>query len=373
MESVADEFVHAIYGAVMDAGQWKVALAKLATLAEAPRAALMDSDFASSVAYREVLFGMDESDNNRYLQEFAAIDPRIPVALGHHKLSWLSDLDLFDETFRKNDRIYREFLVPGGVGESLFTTFSREGSRVGTALLARGSLQSKAPQPVRDALDNVMPHLDRAVRISRRFEAMAAEVVLSHYVLDALPEPLACVLGDGRLHRANLAFEKMLREGGLIANRANMLSVRDARLQARFLSAVGECCRIAAGNTGVNGGVQLTLRIDRPKRPPAFITIAPLAAAHLKSWAGRACALVRIDGPAGERNPQRIEEAMNLSAAEARLVSALCNGGTLVEAAEKLGISTNTAKTQLASVFSKTGTTRQSELVALISTLPADR
>lgn len=372
MESVADEFVHAIYGAVMDAGQWKVALAKLAMLAEAPRAALMDSDFAASVAYREVLYGMDESDNHRYLRDFAAIDPRIPVALGHHKLSWLSDHDLFDETFRSTDRIYREFLVPGGVGESLFTTFSREGSRVGTALLARGSLQSKAPQPVRDALDGVMPHLDRAVRISRRFEAMATEVVMNHYVLDAMPEPLACVLADGRLHRANLAFEKMLREGGLIMNRGNMLSVRDVRQQARFLSAIGDSCRIATGDTGVPGGVQLTLRIDRPNKPPAFVTIAPLAAAHLRSWAGRACALVRIDQPAGERNPQRIEEAMNLSAAEARLVSALCNGGTLVEAAEKLGISTNTAKTQLASVFSKTGTTRQSELVALISTLPAN-
>jgi DNA-binding CsgD family transcriptional regulator len=372
MESVADEFVHAIYGAVMDAGQWKVALAKLAMLAEAPRAALMDSDFAASVAYREVLYGMDESDNHRYLRDFAAIDPRIPVALGHHKLSWLSDHDLFDETFRSTDRIYREFLVPGGVGESLFTTFSREGSRVGTALLARSAMQSKAPQPVRDALDGVMPHLDRAVRISRRFEAMATEVVMNHYVLDAMPEPLACVLADGRLHRANLAFEKMLREGGLITNRGDMLSLRDPRQQARFLCAIGDSCRIATGDTGIPGGVQLTLRIDRPNKPPAFVTIAPLAAAHLKSWAGRACALVRIDQPARERNPQRIEEAMNLSAAEARLVSALCNGGTLVEAAEKLGISTNTAKTQLASVFSKTGTTRQSELVALISTLPAN-
>ena len=65
MESVADEFVHAIYGAVMDSGQWEVALSKLAKLAEAPRAALMDSDFATSVAYREVLFGMEQSDNHR--------------------------------------------------------------------------------------------------------------------------------------------------------------------------------------------------------------------------------------------------------------------------------------------------------------------
>ena len=373
MDSVADEFVHAIYGAVLYAGQWEVALEKLAKLAEAPRAALMDSDLAASVAYREVLFGMDIPENHRYLQEYAAIDPRVPVALGHHKLTWLSDHDLFDEAFRKKERIYQELLVPGGIGESLFTTFSREGSRVGTALLARNTSQPKAEPAVREALDGVMPHLDRAVRISRRFETMASEVVLSHYVLDAMPEPLACVLADGRLHRANLAFEKMLRVAGLMSNRSDKLSLPDARLQARFLSTVGECCRIAEGQTDVDAGLQLTLRIDRPKLPPAFVTIAPLAAANLKSWAGRSCALVRIDQPAGERNPLRLGEALDLSAAEARLVSALCNGGTLVEAADKLGISPNTAKTQLASAFSKTGTTRQSELVALVSTLPADR
>ena len=373
MDSVADEFVHAIYSAVLDAGQWKVALSKLATLAEASRAALMDSDFAASVAYREVLHGTDESDNDRYLQEFAAIDPRIPMARGHHKLSWLSDHEVFDEAFRKSERIYREFLVPGGVGESLFTTFSREGTRMGTALLARGSWQSKAPQPVRDALDGVMPHLDRAVCLSRRFEAMASEVVLSHYVLDALPEALACVLPDGRIYRANLAFEEMLREGDLMTSRKDVIKIRDARLHVRMLDALRECCRIASGATSVDPNLQLTVRIDRPKLAPGFLTIAPLAATHLKTWAGRACALIRVDQPAGVRAPRTLEQALDLSAAEARLVSALCSGGTLVDAAEKLGISPNTAKTQLASAFSKTGTTRQSELISLVSALPANR
>jgi DNA-binding CsgD family transcriptional regulator len=83
--------------------------------------------------------------------------------------------------------------------------------------------------------------------------------------------------------------------------------------------------------------------------------------------------LVRVDQQGGERAPRTLEEALDLSAAEARLVSALSGGGTLVEAAEKLGISPNTAKTQLASAFSKTGTTRQSELISLVSALPASR
>jgi DNA-binding CsgD family transcriptional regulator len=372
MNQASDDFIHAIYGAILDASQWKVALSKLAALADAPRAALMDSDFAASVVYREVLFGMDEAENHRYLQEFASIDPRVPVALGNYKLSWLSDHDLFDEEFRKKERIYKEFLRPGGVGESLFATFAREGSRMGVALLARSIPQGKAAHGVRTTLATLMPHLDRAVKISRRFEAMATEVILSHNVLDAMPEPLGCATADGRLHRANHAFEESLRLGGVISM-DGILRVRDTALQSQFLRAIQECCRIAEGGTGSDPEAHLTIRIDRPTEAPCFITIAPLAAIHLKSWAGRPCALIRIDEPKREMASDTLIEALGLSTAEARLVSTLYGGGTLAAAAKQIGVSLNTAKTQLASAFSKTSTTRQSELLTLVAALPSRR
>ena len=63
-------------------------------------------------------------------------------------------------------------------------------------------------------------------------------------------------------------------------------------------------------------------------------------------------------------------KALDLSRAEARLVSELCSGGTLASAAKRIGISLNTAKTELASVFSKTGTSRRSDLMMLVAALP---
>ena len=52
--------------------------------------------------------------------------------------------------------------------------------------------------------------------------------------------------------------------------------------------------------------------------------------------------------------------------AEAALALLLANGLTLDEAAEELGVTRNTAKSHLSSVFSKTGVTRQPKLVQLI-------
>jgi DNA-binding CsgD family transcriptional regulator len=374
MDQAADDFVYAIYGAVLDPQQWNVAVARMAALADAPHAGLHDIDFAAGVVHREVLFGIEEAYNRRYMQEFASIDPRVPIALGTNKFGWLSDYEYFTEEFRNNDRFYREYIHAYGGGETLITSFAKEGSRMGTAVIIRDMPQQKAAEEARHRLDAVMPHLDRAVKLSRRFAAIVSEAILGQSVLDALNEPLACATSDGRLHRANLAFDRALKLGHVLSQKQGVLQLRIPALQAQFMRAVRECCRIAEGGTSDDPDAQFTIRVDKLTGLPSFITIAPLAALNLQSWAGRPCALIRIDEPVREPAPEQLVDALGLSAAEARLVSTLCGGGgTLAEAAERVGISLNTAKSELASAFSKTGAKRQSELVALVAALPGRR
>jgi DNA-binding CsgD family transcriptional regulator len=63
--------------------------------------------------------------------------------------------------------------------------------------------------------------------------------------------------------------------------------------------------------------------------------------------------------------PERIAAVLELTAAEGRLVAQLIAGRELASAAERLDISIHTARSQIKSVFAKTGTHRQAELVAL--------
>lgn len=66
-----------------------------------------------------------------------------------------------------------------------------------------------------------------------------------------------------------------------------------------------------------------------------------------------------------------LEQIFSLTPAEARLTLLLVGGTTLNEAAETLRVSVATVPTQLKSVFEKTHTHRQAELVVLISRLAA--
>jgi len=60
-------------------------------------------------------------------------------------------------------------------------------------------------------------------------------------------------------------------------------------------------------------------------------------------------------------------DILGLTLGEARVAAQVGAGFTPREAAEKLGITEETARTALKHVFSKTGVSRQSELVALLS------
>lgn len=69
----------------------------------------------------------------------------------------------------------------------------------------------------------------------------------------------------------------------------------------------------------------------------------------------------------GAPSPARLIEMFGVTPAEAKLIPHLVDGLTLTAAAEVLGVSRNTARAQLSSIFVKTGVNRQTQLVKLVS------
>ena len=88
----------------------------------------------------------------------------------------------------------------------------------------------------------------------------------------------------------------------------------------------------------------------------AIIVIAPRASAALFI----SPAANGIGAP-----PAALAALFDLSPAETRTLERLLAGDTLAEVADKLGIAVTTARTHLAHIFDKTGTSRQSELILL--------
>ena len=178
--------------------------------------------------------------------------------------------------------------------------------------------------------------------------------------IDAIP-----VRSDRRVLQANRAAEALLR-------RQRWLTVVDGKLRTthpgsqRMLARQIAAAVSAASGAGIDsGGI---VRLDHAGRVPLSILALPLRVASDNFGPSQPTALLLFRDPdAGvAAPPAALGKTYGPSDAESRLVALLVEGNSLTQAAGLAGVSLNTARTQLRSVFARTGFSRQTDLVAEI-------
>jgi DNA-binding CsgD family transcriptional regulator len=125
---------------------------------------------------------------------------------------------------------------------------------------------------------------------------------------------------------------------------------------------------------GLCGVVSLPLPVALPKASGRALVLhaLPLSGeAALLFAPARALILVRDLDETAVPLEAHLRSVFGLTKAEARIALEVATGEGLKPVAERLGISMNTAHTQLRAVFEKTGTSRQAELVRVLSRLAA--
>lgn len=120
-----------------------------------------------------------------------------------------------------------------------------------------------------------------------------------------------------------------------------------------------------------DGGRSMRARRASGKRPYGIIVMRLRTCERDRSpGALRPAVCVVIADPEGGHalSVERLQEAFELTEAEARLAARLAGGEGLRPAAHSLGITYGTARARLAEIFQKTDTRRQGELVNLLLT-----
>lgn len=114
------------------------------------------------------------------------------------------------------------------------------------------------------------------------------------------------------------------------------------------------------------------LRITRPSGKQAYVATRVKAAEYAPQSAHQPHLAVLIHDPEANTSARvtAIRNRYALTAAESQIIAALLKTGSAKAAAGHLGLSENTMKTHLKSIFSKTGVHRQSELIQLAVSFP---
>lgn len=168
----------------------------------------------------------------------------------------------------------------------------------------------------------------------------------------------------------------MNRAAGLLTAARDGVVLEDGELRAstgtdtlRLRALLGEAVGTSNESGTVAGG---TMVIGRGGlRRPLVATVAPLTRhSAFFSSDNQPAAVVILSDPDSHAIPDEptLRDLLGRTPAEAWLVRLLSQGLTLDEAADRLGLRVATVRTRIKTIFEKTGTRRQAELVRLVLT-----
>ena len=277
--------------------------------------------------------------------------------------------DLMPLTSLARTEFWNDWCRPQGIGHATAMVLDKDADGTCDALI--GLLRPNAARPfARAELDlhrRLAPHLQRVLQIRRTIEHLEADRAALRGALDR--PALAVVVVDRRGHvrlTNALAHDVLAAGDGLRAEPKGLAGPTPADT-----AALRRLVASATARTDPAGGMLLISR--GLARRALQVMVSPVG-----SLPGvmEARAIVFVADPERQIHPpERLLRAIYaLTAAEARLAATVAQGFGVNQAAERLGITRNTARTQLKAVFAKLGVDRQAALVQLLMTgLPALR
>ena len=183
---------------------------------------------------------------------------------------------------------------------------------------------------------------------------------------DMLDCALLLVTNDGVVEYRNRQAAAVLRNGlGGLRLAGGILSANPGKPRDTLAAAIRMACEELQA-----GGVCLA----QPGVPPERwlrLAVAPVYFGGPARSATRAAVWIVNNGPPALPSEELLGALFGLTRAEARLARGVLTGCTAGEYARQVGVRVATIRTQLHSIFIKTGVTRQAELVALLSRVPA--
>lgn len=263
----------------------------------------------------------------------------------------------------RNARITQEFVIPNALDDFLWLTLVKQATRTGTLAILTGRDKTISGDDLA-WMRTMAPHIRRAVTIGDLFEADRALAVAFRRLVEALSHSVVIVTSDMRVLFANAAAEALLDERRVASFAAGRLTLTFAPADRAIARAVklGERDEVALGSAGIN--VPLACATA-----PAIAHVLPLTRREGDArFADTAAAAVFISVAGVTPTPaiEAIAALFGLTPAEARVVAQIGEGKSRKEIALAQGVSDGTVKTQLSTIFDKTGMHDQRHLELLI-------
>jgi DNA-binding CsgD family transcriptional regulator len=276
-----------------------------------------------------------------------------------------------DEPYR-NSAYYNEVVRPDGGYDGLIAVPFRK--RRHSAVLVIGRMQGQPDFEDDDAslIQPVISHLANAMQIRLRLEQAEFAAGQANRAFDLLDLGVFILDTELRPSFLNKYAEDLVRTSDGVSCNRGSLHASTGQATSALRRAVKSAIDLQVGRdqAGVDRGAVFELEIPRPSGRRALIaTVMPLGVENsekLLAPLARAMVFVKKPGENLRFDPGKLANIFGLSPRQAALTGLLAQGETLANAATALGIALETARWHLRTIFERTETHRQVDLIRLV-------
>ena len=287
------------------------------------------------------------------------VGPYLQKCDSFQSAGWASVLEhnLSTEDERRTIPFYQETARPEKREWMAGSFFSVEG-RNWCLPVFRGS-DPFTPEDAR-RLAKIGPYLGKIVSLARKFAAFDLTSKLS--ALERVSSAAVVIDATGRATQMNLPAQNLL--GGDFNLVRGRPAARDPASDRRLKQLVSFVLHAERGSAQPHASIV----VDRDEAPWLLVEAMPVTAFGSDLFSSGRVILLLTDLRSRLR-PEATQfcAAFGLTAAEAKLAAKLASGVGIDGAASSLGVSRETARSQLKAVFAKTNTRRQAELAGLLA------
>lgn len=310
-----------------------------------------------------------------YLHKYQFVELRLQHLAGKPPGFWAHDFETVGEEVMATHPIYQDFLLPADVKYSSICKLVDDDRAVVFFGIFSSPSQGPMSKPVLDFVNRLIPHMSRVARLSIKNFIYSTQALVGHTLVSKLRQPVILSSVHGEILHINEAAIQMLAATDLINVENNHLNLPQPYQQEFFKECAAMEIAIRTMEHKENSAFK-TLLIPSTlnnKSLYTFYTMLP-PQRMMRAYGLRPLVMLFFYHPASapKVDASILSAAFNLTPAECRVGILLAEGYAQKDIANKLGIKHDTVRKQLQSIYQKTSTNQQSDLVRLMLHLPSN-
>jgi DNA-binding CsgD family transcriptional regulator len=365
-EPTPDELIERLYGAPFESQLWQGWLEDMIKVLRAHSGQIQLLDHASGTGDWVAIQGHCDRGMAAYDQHFWDYDIVAKRALQVPQFRAVASHEVVSDKEYLNSSFYNDFCKPylNNTFRIIGSVFElQESTRVTLGFHRKDDAGPFSPEESA-LITSLIPHLRRALLIRSRLMDARRRLSATQAALDRIRYGVLILSRRFEVVLTNKYAEAILkRRDGLSMDRFGRLCAESHRETEAIAAAILRC---------KDSRTAVALRVSRPSGSPDYeLLLSPIPSRPPAEMFEHGSVAVFLRDPQHVPAPQAsiLNGLYDLSAAEADVAIALARGLSLQEIAAKSGRGIETVRSHLRSIFQKTGTSRQSELVGLLTAI----